>query len=176
MRLFPILFLVLLGFLVLIIALWHIPEPTHTKGHTHPKYETMQKSGTNQITNPTVKWLGFGFGLFTISLLCFGVFIGARKNGQLGSIKNWLVFGTIAYFMAYSLMVWSYWNYVSGSNTETYFFHFPAPTAWMMYAVFFTPCIFACIYILGFNKWVLTPEDMERFHQIRAEYQASNQE
>ena len=167
MRLFRLFFVLLLGFLLLIVALWQIPEPNNTTGFQHPKYETMIKSGENQINNPHVKWLGFGFGLFTVGVLCFCLFIAARKDGKLGSVKYWLIFGTIVYFTVYCLMILSYWNYVEGNNTESYFGYFPAPTAWMMYAMFFAPLIFVFTYVFGFNKWILTEEDLARFHEIR---------
>ena len=42
----------------------------------------------------------------------------------------------------------------------------PLPSALMVYGLAGTPLIFAVLYIMQFDTWILTPEDLEQFQSI----------
>jgi hypothetical protein len=52
-----------------------------------------------------------------------------------------------------------------------FFLGFPAPTAWMLSAIWPLPALFVAFYALGFDRWVVTPQDLaeieERLAQLR---------
>ena len=41
-----------------------------------------------------------------------------------------------------------------------FFLGFPAPTAWMLFALWPLPVLIAALYTLGFDRWVATPQDL----------------
>ena len=165
MKLFQIFFAVLMGFLVLIIALWFVLPPEGATGYQHETYEKMRKGGESLSSLPATKWLAFLFGLFVLTVFGLCLAIGYRKNGRLKEVRPWLWAGMIGYIAVYTLMVVSYWKYIGGGDSS-YFGGVPAPTAWMLYGVWFFPLFFTVIYIWKFDDWVVTPQDLERFHQL----------
>ena len=42
----------------------------------------------------------------------------------------------------------------------------PLPSALMVYGLAVTPLIFAVLYIMKFDTWILTPEDLQKFQSI----------
>ena len=42
----------------------------------------------------------------------------------------------------------------------------PLPSALMVYGLAGTPLIFAMLYIMNFDTWILTPEDLQKFQSI----------
>ncbi|MEM6963818.1 MAG: hypothetical protein AAF573_03565 [Bacteroidota bacterium] len=160
-------FILLIGFLALILTLRIIPAPENATGTVHPKFDTMLHGGTSVAADPTVKWLAYLFGLFVISVFAFVLFLGAtKKDANLNTkIRRVFTFGFLAYTFVYTLMVFAYWkNYPSPS--DDFILGFPKPTAWMMYGMWFTPLIFTFVYIFKFKDWILTPEEEARFHEI----------
>ena len=45
---------------------------------------------------------------------------------------------------------------------------FPAPTAMMLYGCWGTATLYTVIYILGFSKFIFTPEDEKKFEELVA--------
>jgi len=166
MTLFKLFFGLLIGLLFLIAALYFSLSPEAVTGLPHESYTTMLHSGESVAAAPLAKWLSFLFGLCILGIFVICIMIGYRKYEKLGKVKPWLFGGSIAYLLVFAGMVFSYWNYMS-EGSAPYFLGFPAPTAWMLYAVWLFPLFFTFIYIFKFNDWVITPEERKRFEEIK---------
>ena len=73
--------------------------------------------------------------------------------------------GMVAYFAVYLLLLLSYGNYQRGESSS-FFGGLPAPSAWMMYGIWFIPLLISGIYMFKFNDWVLSPAEYEAFQEI----------
>ena len=73
--------------------------------------------------------------------------------------KGLLIFGVV-YLALFSCMIFSNWSYVHDQN-HTFFWDMPRPTAWMIYAVWLSPLIVTAIYVVNFERWVISPEEEE---------------
>ena len=99
--------------------------------------------------------------------------VGARKKDVVlrRKIYRILIPVGIGYILIFFLLLRSYWQYVEVSE-PSHFLGFPAPTAWMVYGIYFFPFIFTALYVLNFNSWVLTEEELVRFHKLVEEKSA----
>lgn len=162
---FKALFAVLLGLLLIIIALWVLPEVPIATGQVHPEYQTMLKSG-NVITNQeSTKWLAYFFGLLILILFVLSIFIGARRKRDTGNLVYWLLGGSLVYLITYHFSVMAYWKYAEAGSTN-YFLGLPIPTAWAIYGLWSVPILMTLTYVLGFDQWILDKKDMQDFENL----------
>ena len=173
-QLFRFFFILLLGFLGLIIYLWVGTTPSiHAAGALHPKFSSMLKSGQEAANNSSASIFSYLFALFAVATLGFVLLIGMKKKGSLGPVKKGLIGGIIGFMLVFTGLTLSYWDYTSAETSSTYFGGFPTPTAWMLYGV---PCFalfFTFLYLINFDNWVLTEEDKARFDEIIEKNNAS---
>lgn len=165
MKIINIIFVTLLFFLAVIIALFIGDPPALVTGQPHPEYKTMLKGGESIHASTSTNALGYLFGLCSTFLLCLFMTLGAHRYGRLGTIKPWLIFGTVLYLGVYTLTYLSDAAYVD-QNHQAFFMGWPLPTAWMIYAMWFAPVVFVALYVFGFRDWILTEEDEARFTEI----------
>ena len=168
MKLEAALFGVTLAMAVVVALVWFTPEITAPNdvdapvaiGHgvAHDTYATMQSGGDSQARHEEVLWLGWAFGtlICVFFLLCLA--IGGRKNGRMGPIKKYLWAGGIVYCLVFLGMVLSYRASLGRDEIE-YVGNLPAPTAWMLYALWGFPAVFILLYIFRFDRWIYTEED-----------------
>ena len=92
--------------------------------------------------------------------------VGYRKKTLPARLRYWLGAGFAGYLLVYTGMVVSYWQYIEGQTETSYFLGLPAPTAWMLFGVWLFPFFFMVLYIRNFDRWVITPEEMDRFRRL----------
>ena len=158
----------LLLFCVIIIALWISTPPEAATGLTDTTYPTLQKSGQTVVTSSIVKWLSYLYGIGIIGLFSFGVFMGANKTNSTikSKIYRALSVGVLLYFLVYTAMVFSWWDYTA-TNSMDYFLGLPKPTAWM-FALMLIPIVISSVYSYQFDHWIYTKEDEQKFKAILA--------
>ena len=163
-----IFFILLIGFSLIIVAIWTSTPPVQATGMADTTYSTLFKSGETVATTPFLKWLAYFFGIAVISLFCLGVFLGAAKKDKTIQKKIYRVLGigTFLYFFVYSMMVFSWWDYVA-TNSMDYFMGLPQPTAWLIFGLLFIPIFMSFFYITQFNSWIITDRELAKFQQIK---------
>ena len=174
MRLFHWMFIVLLFFAVVLVALWLVAPPPAATGMVHPDFPSMQRGGESQSSLPGPRLLSSLFGLLVIGLFALSMAAGYRRKERLGGVKYWLLAGFAGYVMVYSGMVVSYWKYIEQQTQTVYLGGVPAPTAWMLYGMWLFPFLFTILYSCNFDRWVITPEDLERFRQLVEENRSNS--
>ena len=132
-------FTVLISLLLIIVAIWTSTPPAQATGMADASYSTLQKSGGTVASSTSLKWLAYLFGVAIISLFCLGVFMGASKKDAIIQKKIYRVLGlgTLLYLFVYSMMVFSWWDYVD-TNSMEYFMGLPQPTAWLIFCLLYT--------------------------------------
>jgi hypothetical protein len=83
-----------------------------------------------------------------------------------------LIATTLVYLAIWSSLVLAYHGQ-SNIDDPVLFLGFPAPTAWMLFALWPCPLIFTVYYVVGFDRWIATPEDLAELdrtlERLRAE-------
>ena len=153
----------MVAFFLFILMMYAFPLLENGTGTQHTKYATMLESGppwthTNGI-------IGFIFGGFVMGILSLALIIGVQRKENLGSAKFWYWAGLFVYMLTYIGLVMMHWNYEPG-NIDSFVIGFPPATAWMLIVVWFMPAYFTFLYIWKFDDWILSPEDLEKFHAL----------
>lgn len=151
--------MVILLFLLCIIGVAGLYQPiSGLTGAAHPTFEGMKVSPDNTDMHVHTQWLGYLFALGLIAMFTVILIIGSMRNGQFtGLYKGLIVFGLV-YACIFSLMILSNWSYV-GSDSNTFFWQMPRPTAWMIYLVWLSPLMVTALYVFNFERWIISPED-----------------
>ena len=165
MKYFISLFAILVSLLGIILLLYVTPVVGGATGSPHPSFAGMFISETNIDHSPHTRWLGYLFGIGIILLFGTMLLIGNRKKGRLTSIGPWIYCGVFFYLLAYSFMVFSHWAYDSAS-VQDFVFYMPAPTAWMIYAVWFVPLLITIGYIVKFEDAIISEEEISDFREF----------
>ncbi len=161
----------LLGSLVLLVAVTTAilltPEVGDVGGKPHEQFATMASGGSGVERHENVLWLGGLFGAFTLLFLVALMGFGARKDDSSRGLL-----GPLSVSLALSLGAWvcllvSYTQYARG-DSETFFLALPAPSAIMLYALFPLTIFFNLLYVVGFERWILTHEDYEDYERLLA--------
>lgn len=153
----------LLALLLIMLLAWIWSPLAQATGVPHPEYKGMYISVANIDEARHTRWLGYFFGLGIIGVFGSFLFLGNRKKGKLTPISQWLWIGIVMYSIAYSGMVFSHWEYVAEGG-GAFVLSMPIPTAWMICGVWFVPAIITLVYILKFESWIISEEEIATFH------------
>ncbi|MGI9545324.1 MAG: hypothetical protein ACR2MX_18820 [Cyclobacteriaceae bacterium] len=128
----------------------------------HASYSTMLV-GQYYAGNAYWVFVLLGWSMINIFILC--LYLGLRHRRGQKSIVRWLATGYLLYCLAYAMMVLADLNYINADITN-YFLGFPAPTAWMIYGMWFVPLLFSILFISKYNSWVINSDDLKTFEKI----------
>ena len=94
-------------------------------------------------------------------------------------MKGPLIAASVVYLAIWSALVLAYHGQSIADGTAL-FLGFPAPTAWMLFALWPCPLIFTVYYVVGFDRWIATPEDLAELDRtldrLRARPEAQDDE
>jgi len=144
-------------------------------GMVHSEYMSMLQSGGSTANEPIILWLGLFFGFFMLGIVSFALLVGsAKKDPSLNKlIKSKLSYGLVGYILIFIAMVIIYWLYETNGSTG-FLLGFPYPTTIMLFAFGFAPLSISVMYIVNFNRWILTPADEKEFERIMSSKRAEN--
>lgn len=128
----------------------------------HNSYSTMLV-GQYNVGSEYWVFVLLGWSMINIFILC--LYLGLRNRSGQKSIGRWLVTGYLLYCLAFGLMVLADLNYLNEATTA-FFLGFPIPTAWMIYGMWFVPLLFSILFIIKYNSWVLSQDDLRTFEKI----------
>ena len=169
MRLTWCLFALLVAMCVVLTVTLTVPESDVGHGFEHPEYsrsqQGMQQGGSGLERHSRVLWLGWLFGILEISLFVCCLALGASKRGRVGKLAWPLAIGLVLFLSAYTAMIFVYREYM-GETSHSLVLSFPAPTAVMLFVLWPLPAYFTLVYILNFDRCIMTPEDTEKFRKI----------
>ena len=78
-----------------------------------------------------------------------------------------LIAASLVYLAIWTALVLAYRSQLNVEDPAL-FLGFPAPTAWMLFALWPCPLLFTAYYVVGFDRWIATPEDLAELERTLA--------
>jgi len=134
----------------------------------HGRVSAMFSGGDGAARHASTLALGWAFG--TIQLLIFAALmaLGVRKNGSMRGFTTTLVGCTGFLIILWTAIVVTYRDYAAGSDSVLVL-GMHASTALVVLGFWPLSTILTVAFVVGFNRWVYTPEDEEAFERLVAE-------
>lgn len=132
----------------------------------HPDADSLLQSAGWLAGRPDVLWLGYALGLLVIAIMGTGVWIGLRKHDAGTPLSRWIMIGFAAYALLFTCLTVSSAAYAGNPSGTAFFGGFPLPTALMLYGMWQLPLLSIGLYMVWFDRWVLTDEDLARFRKL----------
>ena len=134
-------------------------------GFQHFQFETMQQGGPGILRHSRILWMGWVYGILMIAVFTACLMLGAKKGDRLGPLRKPLLVGGVLFAVVFTFLILSYRTYMN-EDSHSLTLSLPRPTAWMLYGLWVFPVYFVVLYVLTFDRWFLTEEDMKRFQEI----------
>lgn len=144
-------------------------EPPNGHGMPHPRISEMRAGGPATARVDDVSSVGFGIGALLIVSFVLCICIGVSRRQQSRTFLAWLAAGGAASLAVWTALVLAYRS-DSGHTEPDLVLGLPVATAWMLYGLWAAPGVFTLLYSAGFERWIHTPEDQQRFEAILAEH------
>ena len=142
-----------------------LPTATQPMARPHPEAPSLLQSTGGLADQPEALWLGYAVGLLVLAVMAVCVWIGLRKKETGTPLTRWMMIGFAGYALVFTGLTLTYARYTGAPETP-FFGGFPLPTAWMIYGMWFFPLILVGLYMLLFDRWVLTEADQTRFREL----------
>ncbi len=157
----------LLALLAVVAGLWVVGPPedgAFASGTAHPTIEHMAIGGAGAAKHEKVFGLGIAFGILEIVLFSVCLALGASRKERVGRMGLLIAIGAALHVATFLAIVVSYRSYLAGS--ETLYLGLPAPTAFMMYGIWWVPMYFILLYLFAFDRYVFNDADLRKFNEI----------
>lgn len=152
-----------------------ITEPPGGHGAPHPDIGSMLVGGEGPERHAPILWVGWAIGGVQILFLAAVMLLGGRKGDDLRGLGRPVAIGTTVYLAVWTGLILAYRAYMTDPDPALYA-ALPAPTAWMLYALWPIPIVFGALFFFGFRRWVLTEQDERAFQQLVARRRARQAE
>ena len=164
----------LFGLLILmaltIMALATLPQNKGETGSSHPETPpgTLLQAPSGTTRSAGLLWGGGLFGMFVAAFAVVAMELGLVSRPDLA--RGRYVLRTLAVLYALSLAcVVALYQATLLENPRTYLLGFPISTAAMLFLFgILIPTFPIVVYLVMFSRWILTPEDIERFEDLVA--------
>jgi hypothetical protein len=175
MKLAWLTFALLLGMLAVFAGAWLVGPPADVPATAsiHETQPSMTVGGPGAAKHHRVFGLGIAFGVLQIAFFAACLALGASRGGRVGRIAVPIAVGAALHILAFLGLAISYRAYAAEAGGPL-FLGFPIPTAFLLYAVWWTPMVFVLIYVFAFDRYVFSDADHARFREILAARDARN--
>ena len=133
-------------------------------GATHPQFPSMDHGGSGPRRHGPVLALGWAFAILQLALVVGCLALGVRR----GRMRARLAAGGLVLALIVTMMVVSYRGYLD--DPDAAFLALPVPTAWFLYGFWPAQFLVVGLYVLLFDREIVTPRDMDRFREILARH------
>jgi len=163
----PILVLLglLLGLLALCVLIFSIPEPINGHGMAHHSVDGMRRAGDAWLQSKPVYAAGYLLGVLIYLIISALIYIGVPRGKRDGKFTLAHSAATLVVLAMWSLLMYLFRHYLH-SGDPMIDLAFPTPTLVMLLGLWIAPVSFSLVYILGFRRWIYTPEDEETFRRL----------
>ena len=165
MRPIPVLLGLLAGLLALCALIFSIPEPSNGHAVAHHAVDGMRQAGDAWLQSGPVFRVGYFLGVLIYLIFSILVYIGVPQAKRDRTLRLVHSAATLAVLGMWSFLIYLSWQYLH-SGDPMIGSAFPLPTLVMLLGLWIAPVSFSLIYVLGFRRWIFTPEDEEKFRQI----------
>jgi hypothetical protein len=174
MKIWGVVFAIALALAVTLFAAAGIPERLQGHSIAHPEFAGMQQSGVDAEPDAGLLWIGWSFGALQIAFFAAMLALGARSRKGLRGLGIPLVAASLVHLAVWSALVLAYRSQ-AGAEDPALFLGFPAATAWMLFALWPCPVIFTVYYVVGFDRWIATPEDLAELDRTLARLRSESE-
>ena len=131
-------------------------------GATHPRFPSMDHGGSGPQRHEPVLGLAWAFGILQLALVfgCLALGVGHRR------MRAPLAVAGLVLALILTMMVVSYRGYLA--DPDAAFLALPVPTAWFLYGFWPAQFLVVGLYVLLFDRAVVTRQDVARFREILA--------
>lgn len=161
--------LVLLGLLAGLLALCalviSIPEPVNSHGMAHHAVDGMRQAGDAWQQSGPVFRVGYLLGVLIYLIFSILVYIGVPQARRDRTLRLVHATATLVVLGMWSFLVYLFRQYLHLGDPMIGI-AFPLPTLVMLLGLWLAPLSFSLIYVLGFRRWIFTPEDEEKFRRL----------
>ncbi len=167
MKTWILVFAIAIGLTAILVAAvgWTARPPDQSVDH--PEFAGMQQSGNDAGPDTALLWIGWSFGALQIALFAAMLALGARNRRGLRGLRGPLIAASLVYLAIWSALVLAY-RCQANVEDPALFLGFPVSTAWMLFALWPCPLIFTVYYVVGFDRWIATPEDLTELDRTLA--------
>ena len=158
-----LIFIASIGLAVVIAIASVIPELGLTRGHAHVQFSTIQQGGVAHSS--AVIWLGWVFGIITLTQFFFVLSLGAARQNRLRGLGKPFVIICVLIAATWTGIVVTYQAYVSNPD-PVLLFGFPLPTSLMIFVFPAVSLLVTILFVVRYPKSVLTEEDLEKYQQL----------
>jgi phosphotransferase system glucose/maltose/N-acetylglucosamine-specific IIC component len=166
------LLLVITLFLVISISR-EIEAPA--SGAPHPEISGMQIGGDGAARIKGIEAAAFVLFSATFILLSVLVVASVSKRNRTPVFWGWTGLITLTVLYVWYRVFDSYLDYLRTGDL-IYILGFPEPTAWMIFGLWGGGAMFSFIYVIGFRRFVYSPEDEQTLKEILEEYNSEREE
>jgi len=131
-------------------------------GATHARFASMDHGGSGAQRHGPVLGLAWAFGILQIALVVGCLALGVRG----GRVRARLAAGGLVLALIVTMMVVSYRSYLA--DPDPAFLALPVPTAWFLYGFWPAQFLAVALYVLLFDREIVTRHDLDRFREILA--------
>jgi len=169
---------------IVLIALWGVifvilltPEIPDGVGFSHSTYHAMDQGGDGARRHRALLVSGWIFGslqiAFFVSLLAWGMLrqpsqaetTGAHRTEKT-ALHLWLfLVGGLFYEGVFGMMCLAYRNSLTSPDVA-FLGPFPAGVSWLLFGIWLFPAYFIVLYVMLFNRYVVSPQNMQRFEEL----------
>jgi len=147
-------------------------ERVHTgHGTAHPRFPSMDHAGSAGARQGPAWWLGLSFGLLQLALIIGCLALPVKR---LAAIRTRLMLCGGVLAILFVLIAVTYRGYV-GDAAPSLFLGLPIPTAWFLYAFWPAQFLVVVLYVLAYDRSIVTSRDMTRFRAILAKRRLEQQ-
>lgn len=136
-------------------------------GTTHPRFLSMDHGGSGARRHGPVLGLAWAFGVLQLALVVGCLALGVRRD----RVRARLAAGGLVLALIVTMMVVSYRGYLADPDAS--FLALPVPTAWFLYGFWPAQFLVVGLYVLLFDREIVTRRDLDRFREIVARHARS---
>lgn len=152
----------------LLLAAALLPEPPGGVAAPHPERPSLLVGAP---APPALLVLGWAFGALQLIFFAACFALGVQRGGRLGPMRRPLWIGLIVYEVLWAVLVGLAAAYARDPGAPLWA-SFPAPTAWMLFALWPFPLYFAWLFLRHFDGWVLDDRGLAEFRERVEELRA----
>ena len=179
-----------MAFCVLLALMWIIvliilftPEVPGGHGVEHATIPHMDQGGDGMQRHESVFVTGWMLGAVMIALftglLAWGAVRepfqadAAQRTATSGSAWRLMPFlaGGLLFEGVFGMLCYSYWTSLSDPQAA-FFGPFPPGVSWMLFGMWLFPAFFIVLYVACFYRWILPPENAQRFADLVATHKS----
>jgi hypothetical protein len=158
-----LIFIATIGLAAVVGIAFFVPELGLTRGHAHLQFNTIRQGGAPHSS--LVIWLGWLFGIITLTLFFFVLSLGAARQNKLRGLGKSFIVICILIAATWTGIVVTYQTYISNPD-QGLLLGFPLPTALMIFVFPSVSFLVTILFVVQFPKSILTEEDHEKYNQL----------